>query len=66
MLESIALIAIKTFTWWLGKQEADKEMWDLFYNFVEKFQKNYLNSTRLTDHIKAQNKWLDTHPFVET
>ena len=66
MLESIALLAIKGVTWFLKKNEADKEMWQLFYDFVGKFQKSYLNSTKLTDHVKAQNHWLDTNKFVET
>lgn len=66
IIGAILPLAIKLLSWFLDKAQADKEMMELFYKFVEKFATEYLNSVKLANWAKAQMEELKNKPFEET
>jgi hypothetical protein len=63
LLVQVILMAAEYF---LGKAKDNKAMMDLFYQFVERRQKDYLNSKILRDDAKALIYKISTEPWVET
>lgn len=58
-------VLLKLLGWFLDRSSVKKETMKTFWEFVERAG-NDMGSTKLADHGKAQAKWLDDNPFVET
>ena len=54
IIEFLIPVAIKLLGMFLDKKQADKEMMQRFYEFVEKFDKEYFNSVKLKRSYEAQ------------
>lgn len=58
-------VLLKLLGWFLDRSNVKKETMKRFWDFVERAG-NDMGSTKLANHGKAQAKWLDDNPFVES
>lgn len=66
MWELIITVGLQLVGWILGKNKENKEMQELFYKFVEKQQKEYLNSANMRLNAQARMKAISEKLFEET
>ena len=66
MWQMIITVALGIVDWVLQRNRDNKEMADLYFKWVERQQKEYLNSKVMRDSAQARLKEINDKPFVET
>ena len=66
MWQMIITVALGIVDWVLQRNRDNKEMADLYFKWVERQQKEYLNSKVMRDRAQARLKEINDKPFVET
>ncbi len=62
----IVPIGLKVLEYFLDKSKENAEMMRLFYDFVERTNKEYLNSATMREHAKARMKAILDKEFKES
>ena len=66
LLGLVIPIGLKVLEYFLDKSKQDAEMQKLFYDFVERVNKEYLNSATMRVHAKARMESIMKKAFVES
>ena len=62
----IVPIGLKVLEYFLDKAKNDKAMMELFYDFVARTNKEYMNSAIMREHAKARMKEILAKDFQES
>lgn len=66
MWTTVLTVAFQIVAWILNSKAEDKEMQELFYQFIEKQHNGYLNSANMRIKAKERMTSIMAKPFTET